>query len=197
MDFLELSMTVLPMRQLRLSGITSLSRRNYFQQYVNTINTETGAESIIATLDQNTVSFTMKAELFMSPEISLQYYGNPYFSSGSYSSFKRVTEAESRETDKRFDLLDPVYNPQLRIYNFDLNGITMKFSDPDFSFVQYRSNLVFRWEYHPGSTLYLVWSHDRSDWQQQFSPVNTIMPDLFRIPGRNLFMLKLNYWFSV
>jgi hypothetical protein len=54
-----------------------------------------------------------------------------------------------------------------------------------------------RWEYKLGSTLYLVWSHDRSERQSVYNPIREIGGDLFRIGGDHVFMVKLNYWFSI
>lgn len=38
----------------------------------------------------------------------------------------------------------------------------LSFRNPDFNVRTFRSNLVLRWEYRPGSTLFVVWSQDRS-----------------------------------
>lgn len=193
----EMGLTWLPIRQARLSAFVNLSSQDYYQQYVTTLETILAKEYIVANLDRKTTSFTLRAELFLNPEISLQYYGNPYYSVGSYEDFRRISGAGSRNHEERFDPLSTTYDQDSRVYNFDYNGESLQFADPNFSFIQYRSNLVFRWEYHPGSTLYLVWSHDRSDWRQQFNPIEGIMDDLFGMKGNNVFMLKLNYWFSL
>jgi hypothetical protein len=63
--------------------------------------------------------------------------------------------------------------------------------------MQFRSNLVFRWEYKLGSTLYFVWAHDRSDYSAAYHPVNDIAGDLFGLRGNNVWMVKFNYWFSL
>jgi hypothetical protein len=57
--------------------------------------------------------------------------------------------------------------------------------------------LVFRWEYKLGSTLYLVWAHDRSGFESVYNPLQDITGDLFGIQGNHVFMFKLNFWFSV
>lgn len=60
-----------------------------------------------------------------------------------------------------------------------------------------RSNLVFRWEFKPGSTLYLVWTHERSGYESEYRPVSDIKGELFRIMGDHVLMVKMNFWFSV
>jgi hypothetical protein len=71
------------------------------------------------------------------------------------------------------------------------------FADPDFSFRQFRSNLVVRWEWKPGSSLYVVWSQGRTDeapaWQPSFG---ANWDELWRAPADNIFLVKLSYWFS-
>ena len=52
-------------------------------------------------------------------------------------------------------------------------------------------------EYNPGSTIYLVWAHDRSDWEGAYNPVSDIVEYLLRASGNNVFMFKLNFWFSL
>ncbi|GAI79602.1 unnamed protein product, partial [marine sediment metagenome] len=93
--------------------------------------------------------------------------------------------------------LDVDYDASSGNYTFERNTETLSFRNPDFSFMQFRSNLVFRWEYKLGSTLYVVWSHNRSGWESVYNPVRDITGDLFGIKGDHIFMVKLNFWFSV
>jgi hypothetical protein len=194
---LNMSLTWLPIRRMRFSAFINLSEQSYAQQFVKTIYTSNTQESIVGNLERNTASFTLRGELFITPEISLQYYGNPYFSAGKYDQFKRVSSANSYDLNERFEMLNTTYDEGESAYSFDLGAESYSFSDPDFSFIQYRSNVVFRWEYSPGSTLYFVWSHDRSDWRSVYNPVSDITGDLFGLQGNNVFMMKLNYWFSL
>ena len=55
----------------------------------------------------------------------------------------------------------------------------------------------YLWEYNLGSTIYLVWAHDRSGWEGLYNPVSDITGDLFGIKGNNVLMFKLNFWFSI
>lgn len=191
------SLTWLPIRKIKLSGITSLEMRRYHQQYVNTVPTADETQYLVGDIDYRSASFTFRGELFLTTELSLQYYGSPFYSVGDYGNFRRVNEADSRDIDKRLQSIATEYDPVGNIYLFDYNDSSYEFGNPDFSFMQFRSNLVFRWEYKLGSTLYVVWSHDRSGWESMFNPVTDIMGDLFGIRGNNIFMLKLNFWFSV
>jgi hypothetical protein len=77
-------------------------------------------------------------------------------------------------------------------------AIDYRFDTPDFDFRQFRSNLVIRWEYHTGSTVFLVWSQGRtfSENQSLFSYGNQVQ-ELFRVYPENVFLIKLNHWFSL
>ncbi len=189
--------TWLPIRKIRLSAIASMNWRKYHQQYVQTLTEDEETIYLVGQIDQKTPSLTFRAELFLNPELSLQYYGSPYFSVGDFDEFKRVDQSTERDMDKRLEALDVTYDEGSSSYNFDYDGTSWNFANPDFSFSQFRSNLVFRWEYHPGSTLYLVWAHDRSDWQGAYNPISHMVGDLFQTGGNNVFMFKLNFWFSL
>ena len=191
------SITWLPVKRLKFSGQPELSRRQYHQQYVTTVTRSSSREYIVGSIDHHTASLTFRGELFLTPELSVQYYGSPYYSVGTYSSFRRIDRAASKNTGERWDTPDLAYNELQDTYSFVLNAETLEFGNPDFSFMQFRSNLVLRWEYKLGSTLYLVWAHDRSDWLPVYQPVREITGDLFGIKGNNVLMFKLNFWFSV
>ena len=70
--------------------------------------------------------------------------------------------------------------------------------DPDFNFFQFRSNLVAKWEYRLGSFIYFVWSSDRSGNSQDGNgTVNDSFHNLWEAFPNNIFLIKLNYWFTL
>jgi hypothetical protein len=72
------------------------------------------------------------------------------------------------------------------------------FRNPDFNFNEFRSNLVVRWEYLPGSTLYFVWGHSMSNRTGYYLPGwDQNLERMFGLPSTNVFMVKLNYWFNL
>lgn len=186
-----------PFRKVKFYAKTTLDNRRYHQQYVNTVPGSVNTEYVVGNIDQSTLSFTFRGELFLTPELSLQYYGSPYYSVGEYDDFRRINVAGSKDIAQRLEGLEVFYDEPSNSYSFDYIGETLEFDNPDFSFMQFRSNLVFRWEYKLGSTLYLVWAHDRSGWESLFNPIGDITGDLFGIEGNNILMFKLNFWFSV
>ena len=196
-DLLLLSVTLLPIKRIQINGLVQINQRQYHQQYLTTISGNTTNEYIVGNIDHHTMSLTFRGELFLTPELSLQYYGSPYYAVGKYDSFRRIDQASSKKTSERWETLDLTYDEVMDSYSFDRNSESLQFDNPDFSFMQFRSNLVFRWEYKLGSTLYVVWSHDRSEWVSIYNPVRDITGNLFGIKGNHLFIVKLNFWFSV
>ncbi len=195
-----LELTWLPVRRVRLSGRADLEHRNYHQQYVTTIpaavSPENGSvEYVVGRIDRRTFSFTFRGELFVTPVLSVQYYGNPYYSVGKYDRFRSVGQPGSRQVGERIPLLEVTLDPVEECYQFESEGTLLSFGNPDFSFMQFRSNLVFRWEYQPGSTLYVVWSYDRTGMDRVHRNLFDVMEEPPFIYGSHAVMIKLNYWF--
>jgi hypothetical protein len=75
-------------------------------------------------------------------------------------------------------------------------GTTLRLDDPDFNLRSFRSNVVLRWEWRPGSTLFLVWQQDRSMGSAQGNPLSPrFLGDALTSPGGHTFALKLSWWF--
>jgi hypothetical protein len=159
---------------------------------------------LFAELDQKTLSFTFRLNFTLNPELSLEYYGQPFVSAGRYKNFKRITDTDANRFEDRYHVFSTSeisYSLPDNTYNIDENNdatTDYSFSNPDFNFRQFRSNLVIRWEYLPGSTLFLVWSQGRTSTAPDgsFSYGND-MKDLFRVVPHNVFLLKFSYWFSL
>ncbi|MCK4750312.1 MAG: hypothetical protein KAT15_24820, partial [Bacteroidales bacterium] len=129
-------LTWLPIRRIKLSATVAYTTRDYHQQYVNTL-VETG-EILYLTgqIDQQTASLYFRGELFITPELSIQYYGSPFYSVGKYNDFLRVNQSGAKNMDDRFEALDVSYDDVENSYSFDYNALTWSFNNPDFSFMQ-------------------------------------------------------------
>ena len=194
---LVLNFTWMPVKRFKISGQAHLWHWMYHQQYVASIFGSGSTDYVVGHIDRSTTAFTFRSELYITPELSIQFYGSPYYSVGSYDSFRRVGNSQARDIQERLELLDLTYDPALNLYSYEKDSETYSFSNPDFSFMQFRTNLVFRWEYKLGSTFYFVWAHDRSGWESDHNPIGDIVGDLFGIGGNHIFMLKANFWFSL
>ena len=189
-----------PSNSVSISIEPDYSIQNCELQYVSTSGTTANPFYLFGSLDQKTLSFTFRLNYTINPELSIEYYGQPFVSAGKYSSYKKITQPDANTFMQRFYGYTPTeltYDPSTNTYNVN-DGGTYSFANPDFNFRQFRSNLVIRWEYLPGSTIYLVWSQGRtsSDTNGLFH-YGSDMKDLFQITPDNVFLIKFSYWFSL
>jgi hypothetical protein len=169
-------------------------------QYVQALDYAEEPRYIFAELEQKTLMMTVRLNFTINPELSVEYYGQPFVSAGKYTNFKRITVPDADKYENRYHLFSPeeVSFDAESGYSVDenLDNVTdYSFDNPNFNFRQYRSNLVIRWEYLPGSTLFLVWSQGRTSSASdgRFSYANDIK-DLFNTKANNVFLIKLSYW---
>ncbi|MBN2814196.1 MAG: hypothetical protein JXQ80_08975, partial [Bacteroidales bacterium] len=169
--------------------------------YVSQVMAEGTAQYILARIKQQTYDFTFRINYNITPDLSVQYYGSPFVSSGSYSRFKKALEPGSRTPGERtytFTETEIAYDAGTDSYAVSDQGLTYSFDNPDFSFREFRSNLVVRWEYRPGSTLYLVWENNRNNHEPAYtSSLGQQYDALFSTAPTNVFMIKLNFWLGI
>ena len=159
-----------------------------------------GLRTIVGEVEQKTLRFTGRLSYNITPDLTLQYYGQPYISRPLYSRFAYVSQPQAARYDERFH----VFNSQeIRFQNGsylvdeNADGNTdYSFTQPDFNFVQFRSNLVVRWEYKAGSELYLVWSQSNTPDAQSdlYTPLaESLFDNAFAKQGRSSFLIKWTY----
>ncbi len=193
---------------LRPSNRLSLSGSAYFEtlldnlQYAATVETDAGSRWVLGHLDQDTWSFTFRVNLSVTPDLTVQYYGSPFIGTGRYAAYKRATDALAKANSDRFHLYgsnEISFHPDANTYEVTeaSGGPTYSFYNPDFSFRQFRSNLVVRWEWKPGSSTYVVWSQGRTGFVPSWDPsIGSNWDALWRTRPDNVFLVKLSYWFS-
>lgn len=173
-------------------------------QYVGTESFGDDDRYLLGRIDQKTLGISIRLNYSITNNMSIQYYGQPFISAGHYTGFKRVTDPRADRYGDRFERLSDgalTYDEADEAYRVDenLDGRSdYSFDNPDFNFRQFRSNLVLRWEYTPGSTLFLVWAQQRSGsgGSGEFA-ARRDLGDLFDTYPSNIFLLKFNYWFSL
>jgi hypothetical protein len=196
------SLTLQLSDRLSLSGSAGYVRLLDNLQYAATAETEDGPRWVLARIDQDTWSFTFRVNVSVTPDLTIQYYGSPFIGTGRYTAFKRATNTLARPNADRFHLYgreEIAYRPDSNTYDVVEagGGPAYSFSNPDFSFRQFRSNLVVRWEWKPGSSLYVVWSQGRTDSVPSWdSSLGSNWDALWRTRPDNVFLVKLSYWFS-
>jgi len=189
----------MPLNNMKLSASLNYSGNRNDLQYITTITNGSDPIYILGRIDQHTMAITFRIDYNITPEVSIQYYGSPFATVGKYSGFKRVIDPRASDYYNRFADLTPTLNGNTYKVSANSNASSeYDFVNPNFDFSQFRSNLVFRWEYRPGSQFNFVWSQDRTAFVQ---PGNQVlsggMSSLKDIFPNNIFLIKFNYWFSI
>jgi hypothetical protein len=140
--------------------------------------------SLFAHLEQKQLGVTMRFTYPFTANASLQVYAQPFISKGTYSNVRELST-----TPRAADFASR-YRPY---------ADTAVTNNPGgFNYKQFRSNVVFRWEYRPGSTLFLVWSQGRrgSTSVEGTRGFGGDIGDLFDLQPDNSFLVKLSYWIN-
>ncbi len=155
---------------------------------------------VLARIDQRMFSASFRLEYYARPNMSFQYYGQPFIFSGDYSDFKKVTNSmASNYADRIHEYGSDEIQLVNDSYTVKENGNIINqfsFDNPNFKSFAFLSNLVFRWEYVPGSTVYLVWSQNRSD-SDKLANFNfgKDFSNIYKIYPYDVFMIKFSYRF--
>jgi len=181
---LEPTLDVRASSQLLLSLDVTASHNEDNTQWIGNFHdtTTSAVHYAFAHLHQNTLVTAIRATYIATPELSFQFYAQPFVSNGTYSDARELG-ADPRAA--RYSDRYVAYTPPASA----MSG----FSDREF-----KSNTVVRWEYRPGSTLFLVWTQGRQrydnapdtrGWTQTY-------PDLLQIRPDNTFLVKFSYWLN-
>lgn len=109
-------------------------------------------------------------------DLTLQWYLQLFFAKGKYERY------QSYYRDGRLEPAGPAFA--------NLNN--------DFNRLSLNSNLVLRWEYLPGSTVYLVWSQFRHGEHEMYgTSLGNDFSETFQLPLENVLLLKISYWMSL
>lgn len=193
-----------PINILSLNLVSNYSDFNNELQYIEQIDNMNYERYIFGNIMQKTLSFTLRFDFNISPDFSIQYYSAPFLSGAKYNRMKYITDSKAENYDDRFHIynnneLQYIENENLYsiLENNDANNM-YNFGNPDFNFKAYNSNLVLKWEYTPGSLLYLVWSQARqaSETGNEFNYFNDLK-NVFSISSQDVFLIKLSYMFGV
>jgi hypothetical protein len=191
-----------PINAFTLSINPNFQRSFSRTQYVGQTAFNGASRYIMGEMDQRTLSASIRLDYNINPNLTIQYYGQPFISKGKFTHLNRVTNPTAKYYADRISIFNQnqiAFNPTVNNYFVDENtdgAYDYLIENPDFSYVQFRSNLVLRWEYIPGSEIFLVWSQgvtgnaERND--DLFSGLNS------QILGRkpeNIFLLKATYRF--
>jgi hypothetical protein len=209
-----MGLTLQPSSRLLVTITPSFARTLDNSQYVaasDAVGYEPtyGHRYLFAELDRKDLSMVTRMNLTFTPKLSLELYAQPLVSSGDYVTYKQLAEPQT------YDFLafqegsvsgggcqggsTCVDDAGTRYVDFDQNGnADFSFLDRDFNLRSLNSTAVFRWEYRPGSTIFLVWQHRQAD----RVPVGDFdfgrdLGALFDAPPDDVLILKANVWLSL
>ena len=199
----DLGITIRPTNTLRISISPELLSRNDEFQYVTTREFGDEDRYLFGVIDQKVISLSLRVNYNITPDLTVQYWGQPYINSGDYSNFKMITDPKAEELSDRYLEFTPEQislDDNYYSIDEDIDGSSdYGFENPDFNVNEWLSNLVIRWEFLPGSTAYLVWSQSRDFYSSdpKFEVWNN-MDDLFSDKkANNIFLVKLSYRFGL
>ena len=200
---IEFNMNWQPLDALSLSLNTEYEQNPNKTQYVTQQSydpAEFGTRYITGVIDQETLSTTLRINYNINSNFTIQYYAQPFIAKGTYKDFNYVVDAANEDLNKRVALYSPNQIAAVDggyTVDEDQDGtVDYSFGNPDFNFVQFRSNLVARWEYIPGSELFLVWSQGiEGGASSRESLTDAFNSQVLDQQIRNTFLVKWTYRF--
>jgi hypothetical protein len=147
---------------------------------------------VFAFVDRSTLSSEMRLNYAFKPDVNLEFYAEPFAASGRYYDFGQLLAAGSR-TRRPLDLL--IADESAPALLLSDGGSAFSVRNRNFNVLSFRSSLVLRWEWRPGSTFYLVWQQDREESELRSSRVG--VRDVFGsfgAAGHNLLAVKTTFW---
>ena len=197
-------LAVQPGSQWQLSIAPRYERLVNTQQYVTTIargplaaDVTFGSRYVFGNIDRSTYSTAVRFNYTFKPDLTLDLYAEPFAASGRYVSFGELADSHTlalRQYGSAGTTVTTLDDGALRVSD---GADTFLLRSRDFSVRSFRSNLVLRWEWRPGSTMYVVWQQDRG--ADEMTGGRASIADMFRslrTPGDNVFAIKASLWLS-
>lgn len=171
--------------QFQLNVRTGFGRSDNDSQWFGNYTDATGTTHYsFAHLEQRTTSMSVRLNYTMTPDLTLEFYGQPFVATGVYSNFRELSATPDAD---RYDARFRSYAPPTAA------------EQGRFKITELNTNSVLRWEYRPGSTLFVVWQHGRQGpgdndtfrqpWTRDYRSLLDLHPD-------NTFLVKVAYWLS-
>ncbi len=200
-----------PTNYMSLTFSPSYSKSFSELQYVSTLSYNNNERYIFGSITRKTVSSSLRVNLNLSPNLTIQYWGQPFIASGKYYDFKYITDPLAESYRDRFhtytsgQITEESGNYSIDENNDGIEDYTI--GKMDFNYKAFLSNLVLRWEYSPGSSVYLVWSQTRNgynpsgnldffpDFRDLFNPRLYRQDDNYHL--NNVFLIKFSYRFGL
>jgi hypothetical protein len=201
----QVELTYKPFNYLSFSFEPSFNRSFSKLQYVTDLDYGSNKRYIFSSIDRKTISASVRVNFNLNPDLTLQYWGQPFIATGHYYDHKYITDPMADSYNDRFRIYSGdqiITGSENYSIDEDIDGtVDYSFDKTDFNVQEFLSNFVIRWEFSPGSTVYLVWSQTRS------GSTETGRMDYFNNLGdlfdngieklNNVFLVKFSYRFGI
>lgn len=192
-----------PLNALRISLYPGYGRSWRKQdQFVAQQNFDGNQRTIVSEVEQRNFSLTTRVNYNITPDLTVQYYGQPFIFRALYKNYGYVTDPLNKNYDSRFHRYDAqeiqFVNDKFSVDETGDGVEDYSFGKPDDNYIQFRSNLVVRWEYVPGSEIFLVWSQGSTPdaGQDLNTPLTrSLFQNVFEQKPQNIFLVKFTYRF--
>jgi len=200
----KLSINYKPVNALSVSLSPNFTSSFSNLQYIEQNSYGSADRYIFGAINQTVLGVSLRINLTLTPTLTIQYWGQPFIASGLFSDLKYITDPMADQYSDRFHSYS---DDQIDCYKADgycdidenTDGIVdYSVGYPDFNVKEFKSNLVMRWEYRPGSAVYFVWSQGRSG----YDPYGDFLfsrdfKNLAEIKPRDILLVKLSYRFGL
>ncbi len=197
-------LTVRPHSSLSLTLSPEFSHEFDTDQFITSVDDPAAAATfgtryVFGDITQTALSVGLRADWTFTPDLSLQLYARPFVTAGRYAGFKEFRTPGTYDFDVygrdrgTITAADDAF-----VVTPGDGGESFSFDDPDFNFRSLRGSAVLRWEYRPGSALFVVWQQQRNgfenfgdfDFGRDFGAI-------FREDVQNIFLIKATYWLGI
>jgi len=198
----EGSTAMVPGPRWQLSLRPSYEREVNPRQYVTELSggapATYGSRYIFGFIDRTTLAVEVRVNFTLKPDLNLDLYAQPFAASGRYYDLGELPEPRSRNLRTYGTDGTTLERRPDGDYEVTDGADTFVLTNRDFNVRSFRSTSVLRWEWRPGSTLYIVWQQDRSGLREIGARAGP--GDLFRsltASGDNFFAVKVSYWLGL
>jgi hypothetical protein len=177
-------------------------RETLTQQYVDTV-ARTGPETygqryIFSFIDRTTIVTQFRLNFTFKPDLTLEVYAEPFAASGDFYRHGELRTPRTRDMLRYGEdgtAVEDLPDGSIRVHD---GPDTFTIRNEDFNVLSFRSNVVLRWEWRPGSTVFVVWQQDRLS--EEVTDEEVSAGDLFQsftAPGTNFFVVKASFWIPI
>lgn len=171
-------------------------------QFVDNVSYGPQTRSIVSYVNNESFSLATRVNYYLNPDLSIQFYGEPYIFRATYKDYGYVTDPLNKtyfDRFRRYAENEISFDGSNASVDENADGeVDYTFSLPDQNYIQFRSNLVLRWEYIPGSELYLVWTQDvvPNAYDDFDTPLlKSLFSTIFDEQPHHIFLVKVSYRF--